>query len=46
MEIVVIVSSSSDTDILSGPINFFYLKIYGKWKSKHNEGMEKSRKRL
>ena len=44
MEIVVVVSSSSDTDILSGPI--FYLKIYGKWKSKHNEVMEKSRKRL
>ena len=46
MEIVVIVSSSSDTDKLSGPINFFYLEIYGKWKSKHNEVMEKSRKWL
>ena len=30
MGIVLIVSSSSDTDKLSGPINFFYLEIYGK----------------
>ena len=46
MGIVLIVSSSSDTDKLSSQINFFYLEIYGKWKSKHNEVMEKSRKWL
>ena len=46
MCIVVIVISSSDNDKLSSPLNFFYLEICGKWKSKHNEVMEKSRKWL
>ena len=41
MGIVVIVISSSDNDKLSSPLNFFYLEICGKRKSKHNEVVEK-----
>ena len=43
MGIVVIVISSPDNGTLSSPLNFFYLEICGKWKSKHNEEMEKIR---
>ena len=41
MGIVVIVISSLDTDKVSSPLNFFYLEICGKWKSKQWSDGEK-----